>query len=86
MLETGKLESRQQWMARLTAEEKAELRAWRKKHRWNPNRLRHSRASQLRTYGLDLTKTILGHTKVETTEIYAEKDIQGAMELVSRIG
>jgi integrase len=53
---------------------------------WGPNRLRHSRATELRPYGLDLAKTILGHAKVETTQIYAEKDLIAAMELVSRIG
>jgi hypothetical protein len=35
---------------------------------------------------LDVTKTILGHSKVETTQIYAEKDVAAAMELVARIG
>jgi integrase len=54
--------------------------------RWSPNRLRHNRATQLRCHGLDVTKTILGHTKVETTQIYAERDLNAAMELVSRIG
>jgi integrase len=53
---------------------------------WSPNRLRHNRATELRRHGLDVAKTILGHTKVETTQIYAEKDIQAAMDLVSRIG
>lgn len=54
--------------------------------RWSPNRLRHNRATELRRHGLDVTKAILGHAKVETTQIYAEKDIAAAMELVSRIG
>jgi hypothetical protein len=31
-------------------------------------------------------KTVLGHSKVETTLIYAEKDVLAAMELMSRIG
>jgi integrase len=53
---------------------------------WGPNRLRHSRATELRSYGLDLVKTILGHSKVETSQVYAEKDMQAAMELVSKIG
>jgi site-specific recombinase XerD len=48
--------------------------------------LRHSRATELRPHGLDVTKTILGHTKVETTQVYAEKDLAAAMELVARIG
>lgn len=53
---------------------------------WEPNRLRHSRATELRGHGLDMVKTILGHSKVETSQIYAEKDMQAAMELVARIG
>jgi integrase len=53
---------------------------------WGPNRLRHSRATELRPYGLDVVKTILGHSKVETSQVYAEKDIAAAMELVARIG
>jgi site-specific recombinase XerD len=53
---------------------------------WGPNRLRHSRATELWDYGLDLVKTILGHSKVETSQVYAEKDMLAAMELVSKIG
>jgi integrase len=79
-------EKKKAWLARLTAEQQAELDAWQKAHRWHPNQLRHSRATELRPHGLDVTKTILGHTKVETTQVYAEKDLAAAMELVSRIG
>jgi integrase len=54
---------------------------------WSPNQLRHSRATELRAVaGLDVTKTVLGHSKVETTLLYAEKDLASAMELVARIG
>jgi integrase len=53
---------------------------------WSPNRLRHNRATELRPHGLDLTKTILGHSKVETSLIYAEKDLRAAMALVSKVG
>jgi integrase len=52
---------------------------------WAPNRLRHSRATKLRPQGLDVAKTILGHSKVETTQVYAEKDLAAAMELVSKL-
>ncbi len=83
---SGRPESRAAWRARLTPEERAEVRAWRRQHRWHPNQLRHSRATELRAYGLDLAKTVLGHTKVETTQIYAEKDVRAAMELVAKIG
>jgi hypothetical protein len=37
-------------------------------------------------HGLDVTKTILGHAKVETSLVYAEKDLRAAMDLVARIG
>jgi site-specific recombinase XerD len=53
---------------------------------WTPNRLRHTRGTELRRHGIDLAKTVLGHTKVETTEIYAEKDLAAAIELVAKIG
>jgi integrase len=79
-------ETRAEWLARLTAEQKAELRRWQAEHRWHPNRLRHTRATELRAHGLDVAKTVLGHSKVETTQIYAEKDIAAAMELVGKIG
>jgi hypothetical protein len=54
--------------------------------KWSPNRLRHNRATELRPYGLDLAKTVLGHSKVETTQVYAEKDLAAAMDLVAKIG
>lgn len=85
-LEDGKQESRDAWWTHLTAEEREAVRVWRREHRWHPNQLRHSRATELRGYGLDMVKTILGHSKVETTQVYAEKDMLAAMELVSRIG
>ncbi len=82
----GRKESRAAWWKRLTAEEREVVRTWRREHRWHPNQLRHSRATELRGYGLDVVKTILGHSKVETSQVYAEKDMQAAMELVSKIG
>jgi len=53
---------------------------------WSPNRLRHNRARELRHHGLDVTKTILGHSKVEATQLYAEKDVHAAMALMARLG
>jgi integrase len=53
---------------------------------WSPNRLRHNRATELRRHGLDLAKTILGHSKIETTLIYAEKDLESAKTLMAEIG
>lgn len=53
---------------------------------WSPNQLRHNRATELRRHGLDLVKTILGHSKIETTLLYAEKDLDSAKELVGKVG
>jgi site-specific recombinase XerD len=63
-----------------------EVRAWRRKNCWRPTRLRHSRATKLRRFGLDLATTILGHSKVETTQIYAEQGLTATMELIAKIG
>jgi integrase len=86
VLDGRKKGTRAAWSARLTEAERAEVTAWRREHRWHPNRLRHSRATELRPFGLDVVKTILGHSKVETTQIYSEKDLAAAMDVVSRIG
>ena len=79
-------ETKKEWYARLTPEQKVALREWRREHTWAPNQLRHTRATELRPHGLDVTKTILGHSKVETTQIYAEKDLASAIQLVSKLG
>jgi integrase len=54
--------------------------------RWSPNRLRHSRATELRCHGVDMVATILGHNKVETSQVYSEKNIAAAMAIVSQVG
>jgi integrase len=49
---------------------------------WTPNQLRHSKATELRkVFGLDGAGAVLGHSKLETTQIYAER----SAELASRI-
>jgi hypothetical protein len=42
--ENGKIEGRTPWQKRLTAVERAELRAWRHEHHWHPNQLSHTTA------------------------------------------
>lgn len=53
---------------------------------WGPNRLRHTRATELRPHGLDVVATVLGHSKLETTQVYSEKNLAAAMALVERVG
>jgi integrase len=54
---------------------------------WNPHRLRHNAATNLRKeFGVEMARIILGHATAFTTEIYAEADRQQAMEVIARIG
>jgi integrase len=54
---------------------------------WNPLQLRHTAATLIRAkYGVEAAKVILGHTKVETTQIYAERDLGKAQEIMREIG
>jgi len=80
-------ESKKQWQARLTAEQKAELRQWQREHRWSPNQLRHNAATFLRKeFGIDAARVILGHSSPATTEIYAELDQAKAIEIMGKVG
>jgi integrase len=54
---------------------------------WNPLQLRHTAATAIRArYGLEAAKAILGHTRVETSQIYAERDMGRAEEIMGEIG
>jgi hypothetical protein len=50
--------------------------------RWHPHQLKHVCGTKVReAYGAEASRVYLGHAKLSTTEIYAEKD----MRLVERI-
>jgi len=71
----------------LTAKQRAELLAWRKSHRWHPHRLRHTRATEIRRrFDTEAAQVILGHSKPETTLIYAERDLARARAIMAEIG
>jgi integrase len=54
---------------------------------WSPLQLRHTAATIIRSkYGVEAARVILGHTKVETTQIYAERDLARAAQIVAEIG
>lgn len=54
---------------------------------WTANQLRHTAATNLRaSHGLDVAGTILGHSRLEVTQIYAEKDYHTAMRIMAEIG
>ncbi len=71
----------------LTEAQKAELRAWDKTHRWHPNQLRHSAATEFRReHGLEATQVLLGHSKADTTQIYADRDLEKGKAAARKIG
>lgn len=54
---------------------------------WSPNQLRHNFATWIRAkHGVDVAATLLGHSKVETTQIYAEQNHAKAREIVRMVG
>ena len=80
-------ETHARWWARLTPAERDEVRAWRKAHHWHPNQLRHSFATRVRKeYGLEATQVLLGHSRADVTQVYAERDQQLAATVAAKIG
>jgi integrase len=54
---------------------------------WNPLQLRHTAATLVRSrYGIEAAKAILGHSRVETSQIYAERNLGRAEEVMREIG
>jgi integrase len=55
--------------------------------RWTPNRLRHTAATEIRKrFGLEAAQVILGHSRADVTQIYAERDHSLGLQVVSQIG
>lgn len=73
--------------SRLTDIQRADLEAWRKAHRWHPNQLRHTYATELRKrYGLEATQVLLGHARADVTQIYAKRDLAAAVKIAAKVG
>jgi integrase len=54
---------------------------------WHPNQLRHTAATEIRRVGgLEAAQVALGHAKADVTQIYAERDVNLAMEVMRKIG
>lgn len=85
--EGDRWESEQEWKARLGAEACNERRLWLREHRWHPHQLRHTAATELRkNFGLEAAQVILGHQTLSVTQIYAEKNIEAAMNIMGQVG
>jgi len=71
----------------LAQDQVAELLAWRKAHRWHPNQLRHAAATAIRArYGLEAAQVVLGHSRADVTQVYAERDLAKARSVMREIG
>ncbi|QDT55500.1 site-specific tyrosine recombinase XerC [Caulifigura coniformis] len=75
----------------LTAEQREDVKrraeAWREEHTWHPNQLRHSFATELRkSETLDVVAATLGHSRIATSELYAELNLAAATAVVAKIG
>lgn len=75
----------------LPAEERSRLKQlaseWRAEHCWSPNQLRHTAATEIRAaFGLEAAQVVLGHSNANTTEIYAEVDLEKAKQAMRQVG
>ncbi len=55
--------------------------------RWSPNQLRHTYATCIRKRcGLEAAQILLGHSRADVTQIYAERDLRTAEQVVREVG
>jgi integrase len=65
----------------------AEFAEWKCPYHWHPHQLRHSRATELRkSFGIEAARVALGHSDVETSLIYAEKDRGIGLKIAAEVG
>ncbi|WP_390699367.1 tyrosine-type recombinase/integrase [Gemmata massiliana] len=55
--------------------------------RWHPNQLRHTFGTEIRArFGLEAAQVLLGHTKANVTQVYAERDLSLAVRVAEQMG
>jgi integrase len=68
-------------------ETRAKAIQWREANCWNPNQLRHTAATEIRKeYGIEIASIILGHSTLNTTQVYAEADLEEAAKAMATFG
>jgi integrase len=83
----GKGKNKRWIPGRLTEKQRAEVKAWRKAHRWSPNQLRHTFATRVRkAHGLEAAQVLLGHSRADVTQVYAERNEELAVSVAAKIG
>ncbi len=66
---------------------KEEASAWKAKHWWAPNQLRHTAATKIRKqYGIEAAQVILGHSKIDMTQHYAEANRERGEQVAAMVG
>ena len=54
---------------------------------WHLNQLRHTSATEVRRqFGLEASQVVLGHSKADVTQVYAERDQALAADVMRQIG
>jgi integrase len=54
---------------------------------WHPHQLRHNRATDVRRqFGVEAAQVVLGHTRADVTQIYAERNMKLAERIAREIG
>lgn len=55
--------------------------------KWAPNRFRHTAATEIRKrFGLEAAQVICGHQRADVTQIYAERDLNLAVQVAREVG
>ena len=64
-----------------------EMREWKRSHRFHPHQLRHNAATYLaKEFGIEAAQTVLGHSTLAVTQVYAERDFEKAAEIMLNVG
>jgi len=80
-------ETHAEWQDRLTEGQKEKLKEWQKANRWHPNQLRHTFATRVRKeHGLEAAQVLLGHSRADVTQIYADRNQALATEIAAKLG
>ena len=54
---------------------------------WSPNQIRHLRAGELQEqFGIEAASAVLGHASLKTTEIYARRQLELAIDATRKLG
>lgn len=69
------------------AELEALAAAWRARHCWSPNQLRHAAATEIyERFGKEAAQEVLGHSREKTTEEYISKRLKKASAVMQEVG